>query len=159
MNTGTTRPPLLARIKASLLGGVSAALAAPAFWFVAELVQPSGFWTSPVDVLFASPAIWLFAGFIAVSTSLCLGPVLFALACRLPRPQQSAAVLGALVGAAIMYVLPVVVGSADRPFSPELSVFGALTGAFGAWVAACFLGRRGVRGRNDSAPGTSKTIK
>ncbi|MDR7306374.1 hypothetical protein [Rhodoferax saidenbachensis] len=150
---------LRARIKASLLGGVAAALAAPVFWFMAELVAPSGFWIHPVDVLFASPAIWLFAGFIAVPTSLCLGPVLFAFTCRLPRPQQSASILGALVGAAIMYILPAVVGSADRPFSPELSVFGALTGAFGAGVAAHFLRRREVLGRNESAAGTSRITK
>jgi hypothetical protein len=149
MNDSTRRephlrspPPLLARIKASLLGAMVATLAAPAFWFMAELVEPSGFWIKPVDVLFASPAIWLFAGLIAVPTSLCLGPVLFAFTWRLPGPQQSASVLGALVGAAIMYILPVVVGSADRPFSPELSVFGAPTGALGAWVAAHFLRRR-----------------
>jgi uncharacterized membrane protein len=135
-------PPLLARIKASLLGAVVATLAAPALWFVAELVCPSGFWSDPVDVLFGSPAIWLFAGLIAVPTSLCLGPALFAFTWRLPRPQQSASVLGALIGAAIMYVLPVVVGSADRPFSPELSVFGALIGALGAGVAAHILRRR-----------------
>ncbi|SDO29047.1 hypothetical protein SAMN05216303_1011042 [Rhodoferax sp. OV413] len=146
-------PTLPARIKASLLGAVVATLAAPAFWFMAELVAPSGFWIKPVDVLFASPAIWLFAGLIAVPTSLCLGPVLFAFTWRLPRPQQSASVLGALVGAAIMYILPVVVGSADRPFSPELSVFGAATGALGAGVAAHFLRRREAKERNEAAGG------
>ena len=145
-------PTLPERIKTSLLGAMVATVAAPAFWFMAELVAPSGFWINPVDVLFASPAIWLFAGLIAIPTSLCLGPVLFAFTWRLPRPQQSAFVVGALVGAAIMYILPVVIGSADRPFSPELSLFGAPTGAISTGVAAHFLRRRKVKQRSENAP-------
>lgn len=134
-------PPVQASIKASLLGAVAAALVAPVFWFGLVLLRPGGFWTRPLDVIVAAPAIWLFAGLIAIPVSLVLGPLLLAVIFRFPRPQLSACVLGAIAGAAILYALPVLVGRFDTAFHPEQSAFGAAMGAVGAWAATRFMTR------------------
>ena len=144
-------PSLAARMKASLLGGLVATLAAPAFWLLLVLVQPSGFWTNPADVLIAIPAIWLFAGVVVVPASLCLGPMLLAFTSRRHRPQLVTSVAGALAGAAIMYILPVAAGSPDHSFSVGLSAFGAATAALGAFVAARSIRRSQLLGRSENA--------
>ncbi|MCE2969864.1 MAG: hypothetical protein LW847_06540 [Burkholderiales bacterium] len=137
------RFPYVVRAKASLVGGVVAAVSTPVFWFVLVLLQPSGFWTSPSEVIWAAPAIWLFAGLITAPAGLCFGPVALAFAAYTPlKLQHSAFAVGALLGAGIMYTTLVVV---DNPYlaPPPLGLvtFGGTTGAFGAWVAALYLRR------------------
>ena len=138
----------LAKVKASLLGGAAATLSAPIFFAAAIMLTPQddrGFWKEPLDLLPAIPAIWLFAAIVSMPTSLVFGPIILAVADRLPpRRTVSAQVLGGLLGAAIMNALPLVVGGATVGFLFQLSAFAAATGAVGAGVAAHWWRRTGL---------------
>lgn len=127
------------RAKASLAGGATAALAAPLLFFATVLTTPSGdrgFWRDASDVFLAVPAIWLFAGLVALPASLLAGPLLIAVAARVPRATVLVAVLlGAVLGAIVMNALPFLVGTRS-PMGFALSVFAAALGALGSGVAA-----------------------
>jgi len=142
---------LMARVKACLFGAVAAVALAPLLFAVAISLTPAterGFWHGASDVVFAVPAIWLFAAVVAVPTGVVFGPALLALAERLPlNPRLSALVLGAILGLVAINVLPVLFGDTGPVFHLQLSGFGAATGAIGAWVSALSLPRTSVRGR------------
>lgn len=127
------------RAKASVAGGAAATLVAPLLFLATVLVTPPsdrGFWKEPSDILFAVPAIWLFAGLVAVPASILAGPFLLAAAARVPRATvPSAMVLGAMLGALGMNALPFLVGTRST-MGLALSVFAAAMGAMGAGVAA-----------------------
>ena len=127
------------RAKASVAGGAAAALVAPLLFLATALATPPsdrGFWKDPSDIFFAVPAIWLFAGLVAVPASLLAGPFLLAAAARVPRAAVPAAsALGAGLGALVMNALPLLVG-ARSTMGLALSVFAAAMGAMGAGVAA-----------------------
>ncbi len=136
------------RAKASLAGGAVAALASPLLFFVTVLATPPGsrgFWVDATDVVFAVPAIWLFAGLVALPASLLAGPLLLAGAARVPKATVPvAALLGAALGAVVMNVLPLLVG-ASSPMGFALSFFAAAIGAVGAGAAATAFARLRVR--------------
>ena len=130
------------RAKASVAGGVAAALVAPLLFLATTLGTPSsdrGFWKDPSDILYAVPAIWLFAGLVAVPASLLAGPFLLATAARLSTATVPAAsVLGAGLGAFVMNALPLLLG-VHSSMGLALSVFAAAVGALGSGVAAAVL--------------------
>lgn len=127
------------RAKASLAGGVAAALVAPLLFFVTVLATPPGdrgFWRDASDVFFAVPTIWLFAGLVALPASLLAGPLLVAGVARVPRASVPVAVLlGAVLGALVMNAVLLLVG-ARSTMGFALSVFAAAVGAVGSGVAA-----------------------
>ena len=124
----------------SLFGALAASLLAPVAWLaVVVLSQPStqGLSGRLHTLLGAAPAIALVAAVISFPLCAVLGPAVLAVAAKHPAaPRRLATAAGALIGAIAMAVPPLLSSTSSSGFSPSLSVFGAVLGTVGAWVAA-----------------------